>query len=78
MEFHYYEEHLCNSSDTFKSSSITFIDLQEETAKLDYVTTVIKGKWGEEYVIVNNDGLILQQCKVGSYLYSYRVIYRSN
>ena len=28
---------------TFTSSSITLVDLQEETAKLDYITAVIKG-----------------------------------
>ena len=44
----------------FKLSSVAFIELVDGTANLGYISTVIKNKWGEDCVIVTNEGLRLE------------------
>lgn len=38
----------------------TFIDVNESTANVFYITGVVEKKWGREYVLVTSDGLKIE------------------
>ena len=41
----------------FEKLGQTFVSVTEATANVMYVSSVIRQKWGEEYVLVTSDGL---------------------
>ena len=45
---------------SFTPSHQAFIEVQESTATVDYITDEIRKKWGDSYVLVTNDGLQLE------------------
>ncbi len=71
-QFSYRKAHSCNvkivqasinRSSTgkieFKAENQTFVDVNDSTANVHYVTSVIQRKWGAEYCLVTADGLKL-------------------
>ena len=44
----------------FEKLGQTFVSVTETTANVIYVSSVIRQKWGEEYVLVTSDGLQLE------------------
>jgi hypothetical protein len=46
----------------FNHLSQTFIDITDDTANVNYVTSMIQGKWGSEYSLVTADGPPLEDC----------------
>ena len=46
----------------FTHKSQMFIDIKEDTANVHYITDVIQRKWGNSYVLVTNDGLMIEDC----------------
>ena len=44
----------------FESLSQTYIELTESTSNLEHISTIIKRRWGEDYVIVTSDGTELE------------------
>lgn len=41
----------------FNPQSQMFVDINENTATLDYILASVRKQWGSEYTIVTNDGL---------------------
>ena len=41
----------------FHSLEVTYVDLKPSTANVLYVQSCVQKKWGDDYVIVSNDGL---------------------
>ena len=44
----------------FQPVNQTYIDLVESTANVEYILTLVQRRWGEDYIIVTNDGLQLE------------------
>lgn len=44
----------------FNAISQTHIDLVDATANVEFVTGTIQRRWGDDYVLVTNDGLELE------------------
>ena len=44
----------------FKPLHVEFVKVTEETANVLYLSHVVKGKWGSEYVLVTADGMELE------------------
>ena len=40
----------------FQKKGQAFVNVNEKTANVHYITSVIQKKWGEEYVLVTDDG----------------------
>lgn len=45
---------------SFNPSHQAYIEVQESTATVEYITEEIRKKWGESYTLVTNDGLELE------------------
>ena len=41
----------------FECFETTYVDLKPSTANVTYIESCIQAKWGDEYIIVGNDGL---------------------
>lgn len=41
----------------FEKLGQTFVEVNESTANVDFITTCVQRKWGYDYVLVTNDGL---------------------
>jgi hypothetical protein len=46
----------------FSHKSQTFVDINEENANVHHITSVIQRKWGSDYVVVTNDGWMIEDC----------------
>ena len=44
----------------FEKLGQTFLEVNESTANVDFITTCIQRKWGYDYVLVTNDGLRIE------------------
>ena len=49
-----------NGKAEFQKLGRTFISVSEATANVIYISSVIRQKWGEDYVLVTSDGLQLE------------------
>ena len=39
-----------------------FVDVTDATAHVDYITSEVNKKWGQEHDLVTNDGLVIVDC----------------
>lgn len=46
----------------FNQKSQTFIDIKEDTANVNYISSAVQNKWGSNYVLVTSDGLAIDDC----------------
>ena len=55
----------------FQKLGQTYVSVSEATANVRYISSVIKEKWGEDYVLVTSDCLELEDSSgtQGKYLY---------
>ena len=46
----------------FKEISQVHVDLEEDTASVEYVLRAVRNRWGPSYIIVTSDGLPIEEC----------------
>ena len=46
----------------FYKTSQTFVQIDDKTANVHYLTSVVQAKWGRDYVLVTNDCLPIEDC----------------
>ena len=47
---------------TFEKGEVTYVEIQESSANIDYISREIQLLWGEEYHIVTPDGMEVKDC----------------
>jgi len=45
----------------FLSQQQTFIEINESTANVEHILGVVRGRWGQGYILVTQDGLTLEE-----------------
>ena len=45
----------------FNSQQQTFLEINESTANVEHILGVVRGRWGQDYVLVTHDGLMLEE-----------------
>lgn len=51
------EKHLSGGKVEFSALEVIYVELKPSTANVLYIQSYIQKKWGEDYVIVGNDGV---------------------
>lgn len=46
----------------FAPSGQTFVDINQSTANVNYISHAVKEKWGTEYVLVTSDAIKIEDC----------------
>ena len=46
----------------FKSVDVTYVEITPSNCNIEHVQSHIQSRWGEEYVVVSNDGLPIGDC----------------
>ena len=47
---------------TFEKGEVTYVEIRESSANIDYVSREIQLLWGDEYRITTSDGMEVKDC----------------